>query len=58
MSDYVVAQKVFGFKYDSNLDVVTVDGQRHLDLRSVMATLFTPSRLKALEPSLASTAVP
>ena len=36
--------------------VVTVDGQRHLDLRSVMATLFTPSRLKALEPSLASTA--
>jgi cytochrome P450 len=36
--------------------VVTVDGQRHLDLRSVMATLFTPSRLKALEPSLVSTA--
>ncbi len=36
--------------------VVTVDGQRHLDLRSVMATLFTPSRLKALEPSLRDTA--
>jgi cytochrome P450 len=36
--------------------VVTVDGQRHLDLRSVMAMLFTPSRLKALEPSLTATA--
>jgi cytochrome P450 len=36
--------------------VVTQDGGRHADLRSILATLFTPSRLKALEPSLRATA--
>jgi cytochrome P450 len=36
--------------------VVTETGQRHLDLRSIIATLFTPSRLKALEPSLRASA--
>lgn len=36
--------------------VVTQDGDRHADLRSILATLFTPSRLKSLEPSLRETA--
>lgn len=36
--------------------VVTEQGARHLNLRSIVATLFTPSRLKALEPSLRQTA--
>jgi cytochrome P450 len=36
--------------------IVTQDGARHADLRSVMARLFTPSRLKALEPKLEATA--
>lgn len=36
--------------------VVTEDGKRHMDLRSILAMLFTPSRLKALEPSLRATA--
>ena len=36
--------------------VVTQDGSRHADLRSILATLFTPSRLKALDPSLRQTA--
>jgi cytochrome P450 len=35
--------------------VVTEAGKRHLDLRSILATLFTPSRLKALEPQLRAT---
>jgi cytochrome P450 len=36
--------------------VVTQDGKRHADLRSILAMLFTPGRLKALEPSLRATA--
>ncbi|MBV1686572.1 cytochrome P450 [Novosphingobium sp. G106] len=36
--------------------VVTEDGKRHMDLRSILAMLFTPSRLKALEPTLRGTA--
>lgn len=36
--------------------VVTEQGKRHLDLRSILSTLFTPSRLKALETSLRDTA--
>src|SRR5262245_56714039 len=36
--------------------VVSQDGARHADLRSILAMLFTPSRLKALEPSLRETA--
>jgi len=36
--------------------VVTETGKRHLDLRSILSTLFTPSRLKALEASLRDTA--
>jgi cytochrome P450 len=36
--------------------VVTEQGDRHLNLRSIVATLFTPTRLKALEPSLRATA--
>jgi cytochrome P450 len=36
--------------------VVTQDGARHAALRSILATLFTPSRLKALEPALRETA--
>lgn len=35
--------------------IVTQDGARHADLRSVMSRLFTPSRLKALEHSLVAT---
>jgi len=35
--------------------IVTQDGTRHADLRSVMSRLFTPSRLKALEESLVDT---
>jgi cytochrome P450 len=36
--------------------VVTEVGKRHLDLRSIIATLFTPTRLKQLEPKLRSSA--
>jgi cytochrome P450 len=36
--------------------VVTEQGERHSQLRSIIARLFTPSRLKALEPSLKATA--
>lgn len=36
--------------------VVTETGQRHLDLRSIIATLFTPTRLKELEPKLRASA--
>ena len=36
--------------------VVTEQGDRHSQLRSIIARLFTPSRLKALEPSLKATA--
>jgi cytochrome P450 len=36
--------------------VVTEQGKRHMDLRSILSTLFTPSRLKALENSLRGTA--
>lgn len=36
--------------------VVTESGERHADLRSILARLFTPSRLKALEPQLRETA--
>ena len=36
--------------------VVTEVGKRHLDLRSIIATLFTPTRLKQLEPKLCSSA--
>lgn len=35
--------------------VVTEQGKRHLDLRSILSTLFTPSRLKSLEASLRDT---
>lgn len=35
--------------------IVTQDGTRHADLRSVMSQLFTPSRLKALEERLVDT---
>ncbi len=35
--------------------IVTQDGARHADLRSIMSRLFTPSRLKALEESLVDT---
>lgn len=36
--------------------VVTETGKRHLDLRSIIATLFTPTRLKQLEPKLVASA--
>ncbi|MCB2072937.1 MAG: cytochrome P450 [Novosphingobium sp.] len=36
--------------------VVTEQGKRHADLRSVLSALFTPSRLKALEAKLRDTA--
>lgn len=36
--------------------IVAVSGKRHADLRSILAMLFTPSRLKALEPQLRATA--
>ncbi|MCB2061392.1 MAG: cytochrome P450 [Novosphingobium sp.] len=35
--------------------IVTEQGKRHADLRSIMSALFTPSRLKELEPSLRAT---
>ena len=35
--------------------IVTQDGKRHAALRSILATLFTPSRLKALEAKLIET---
>lgn len=35
--------------------IVTQDGPRHADLRSIMSRLFTPSRLKALEQGLMGT---
>ena len=35
--------------------VVTEQGKRHADLRSILSALFTPSRLKALEPKLRAT---
>jgi len=36
--------------------VLTTDGDRHADLRSILAVLFTPSRMKLLEPVLRETA--
>ncbi|MGE3690998.1 MAG: cytochrome P450 [Novosphingobium sp.] len=36
--------------------VVTETGERHLNLRSIIATLFTPTRLKELEPKLRASA--
>lgn len=36
--------------------IVTESGSRHADLRSILARLFTPSRLKALQPQLLATA--
>jgi cytochrome P450 len=36
--------------------IVTEAGTRHAHLRSILAPLFTPSRLKALEPTLRATA--
>jgi cytochrome P450 len=35
--------------------IVSQHGKRHMDLRSVLSTLFTPSRLKSLEPGLIAT---
>lgn len=36
--------------------IVSQSGKRHADLRSILARLFTPSRLRALEPKLHETA--
>jgi cytochrome P450 len=36
--------------------IVSVDGERHSNLRSIIARLFTSSRLKALQPALVATA--
>jgi len=36
--------------------VLTTDGNRHADLRSILAVLFTPSRMKLIEPLLEKTA--
>ncbi len=36
--------------------IVSVDGTRHANLRSIIARLFTPSRLKAMQPQLLATA--
>ncbi len=36
--------------------IVTQDGERHVQLRSLLARLFTPSRLKALDPGIRATA--
>lgn len=36
--------------------IVAEHGQRHADLRSILSRLFTPSRLKQLQPQLAATA--
>jgi cytochrome P450 len=36
--------------------IATTEGQRHVDLRSLLSRLFTPSRLKELESDLVGTA--
>ena len=36
--------------------IVTQDGERHLQLRSLLSRLFTPSRLKALDSRIVATA--
>ena len=36
--------------------IVSQSGKRHTDLRSILAPLFTPSRMKAMEPKLRATA--
>ena len=36
--------------------IVAQDGERHVQLRSLLARLFTPSRLKALDPGIRATA--
>ena len=36
--------------------IVTQDGDRHIQLRSLLARLFTPSRLKMLDPGIRATA--
>jgi len=36
--------------------IVSQQGKRHSDLRSILARLFTPTRLRELEPSLRATA--
>jgi cytochrome P450 len=36
--------------------IVAENGHRHADLRSILSRLFTPSRLKQLQPQLAATA--
>jgi len=36
--------------------IVAQDGERHAQLRSMLARLFTPTRLKAIEPAIRTTA--
>ncbi|KHK90519.1 cytochrome P450 [Novosphingobium malaysiense] len=43
-------------KIDFADQIVTESGNRHADLRSILARLFTPSRLKQLQPQLLATA--
>ena len=55
--DDITAQlEAYRAKIPFSDQVVTEQGKRHLDLRSILSTLFTPSRLKALETSLRDTA--
>ena len=47
MSDYLVSQSAISFDYDSNLDVVTVDGERLGLASSGTLTLNRPNKLHA-----------
>ncbi len=43
-------------KIEFSDQITSQQGKRHTDLRSILARLFTPSRLRELEPSLRTTA--
>src|SRR5262249_6220304 len=47
MSDYMAAQKALSFDFDSNLDVVTKDGQKITLASSGTVTLNRPDKVRA-----------
>ncbi len=47
MSDYLAAQKAISFEYDTNLDIVTKDGQKLGLASSGAATLNRPDKIRA-----------
>jgi cytochrome P450 len=54
--DIAVALDAARAKMPFSDTIVSVDGARHANLRSIIARLFTPSRLKAMQPQLLATA--